>query len=116
LTTWQAENARPTASGGNPDPTTGGESEEAGDRQLGHPLQVWSVLMSLLPPAKAGEITMTATAAPKSKLFMGLSLERNGIKSNRHFASNHLFRPMILSEKSATFRDHAPGPQLRKLR
>jgi hypothetical protein len=25
------------------------------------------------PPAKAGEITMTATAAPKSKLFMGLS-------------------------------------------
>jgi hypothetical protein len=87
LTRWQAENARPTASGANPDRTTGGGSEEAGDRQLGHPLQVWSVLISLLLPAKADEITMTAIAAPKSGLFMGSPSKRNEIKSNRHFAA-----------------------------
>jgi hypothetical protein len=86
LTKWQAANAGRTASGGNPDSTTGGGSEEAGDRQLGHPLQVWSASRGLPPPAKAGEITMTAIAAPKSSLFMGLSIEPIEIKSNRHFA------------------------------
>jgi len=75
LTKWQAADAGPTASGGNPDPTTGGGSEEAGDRQLGHALQVCSVLISPWPPpAKAGEITMTTIAAPKSSPFMGLCL------------------------------------------
>src|SRR5580704_13344043 len=32
-----------------------------------------------------------------------------GLKSESPFRSNRLFRRMILSETSATFRDHAPG-------
>ena len=74
LDQWQAENARTTESAGNPDPTTGGGSEEAGDRQLGHPLQVWSASKSLPLPAKAGEVTIIMIAALKSSFFMTLSL------------------------------------------
>jgi len=70
LTKRQTGNADPTT--GNADPTTGGASEDAGDRQLGHALQLWSPTSK--PRPKAGEITIIVITAPKSSLFMALSL------------------------------------------
>jgi hypothetical protein len=50
----------------------GGGSEDAGDRQLGHPLQNSPPPMPSPMPAKAGEITIIAIATPKSSFFMTL--------------------------------------------
>jgi hypothetical protein len=53
----------------------GGGSEDAGDRQLGHPLHLSRSpnLESPGPIAKAGEITIIAIATPKSSFIMTLS-------------------------------------------
>src|SRR5579864_5362341 len=53
---------------------TGGRLEEAGDRQLGHPLQPPSPIKGpSLPPAKAGETTIIVIAAPSTSFFMVFS-------------------------------------------
>ena len=56
---------------------TGGRLEEAGDRQLGQPLHLSSILIPLppapMPPAKADETTIIVITAAKSNFFMTLS-------------------------------------------
>jgi hypothetical protein len=52
----------------------GGGSEEAGDRQLAHPLHLPSPLSpSSRLPAEAGETTIIMITAPKSRFFLTLA-------------------------------------------
>src|SRR5215468_6460104 len=51
--------------------------------------------------------TSPATAADMVRNHRNSLLEHDAIRGNRIALSSHLFCSMILSEKSATFRDHA---------
>jgi hypothetical protein len=54
----------------------GGGSEDAGDRQLGHPLQNSPPPTPSPIAAKAGEITTIMITTPNTSFFMALSLPR----------------------------------------
>jgi hypothetical protein len=77
-------------------------SEEAGDRQLGHPLQNSPPPMPSPMPAKAGDVTIIMIAALKSSFFMTLS-HGPALGSSRDTSTALLLRQPDHSSRGGSF-------------